>query len=420
MSDGQVQTIANAVCQGCGCLCDDVEIDVAGGSVREIRHVCGMGRDWYAFQEQSTIALEATPIDPQAAEQAARLLRAARCPIIIGIERLPSEAQRLLVRLAERIGAVVATNDAPAILARQEVGEVTATLGEIRSRADLVVYWFCDPMRTHPRHLERYSSDGVGRFVPHGRPDRRLVVVGESPNGTRALADVFLPLCGDDEFAAIQELRLQVEKTDLGNDATRRADPSSPLETLAGLMKAAKYGALIVDPSRYRSSVPLESLFKLVRDLNDRTAFVVAPLGPGDNAKGAETLLQWLTGFPANVAMTDGVPTYDAGAWSTEELCRRRRPDAALIVGGSEELRLSTAAVEHLRRIPVVQLGGATGGATVRLPIKTSLASEGTVFRMDGVPLPNRAALNATRASAEAVINGMIDALPACPIAGCR
>ena len=49
-------------------------------------------------------------------------------------------------------------------MATQEIGIPTCTLGQIRHRADLIIYWACDPWSAHPRHLERYTSFTEGRF----------------------------------------------------------------------------------------------------------------------------------------------------------------------------------------------------------------------------------------------------------------
>ena len=43
----------------------------------------------------------------------------------------------------------------PSKLGAQLVGKVTCTLGEVRNRADLVIYWGTNPVETHPRHLTR-------------------------------------------------------------------------------------------------------------------------------------------------------------------------------------------------------------------------------------------------------------------------
>ena len=49
-------------------------------------------------------------------------------------------------------------------MATQEIGIPACTLGQIRHRADLIIYWACNPWTSHPRHLERYTSFTDGRF----------------------------------------------------------------------------------------------------------------------------------------------------------------------------------------------------------------------------------------------------------------
>ena len=71
-------------------------------------------------------------------------------------------------------------------------GRVSATLGEVRHRADLVVFWSVDPVSTHPRHLERYSVEPRGRFVPEGRGARAVVVLDAERSATAERADVFV------------------------------------------------------------------------------------------------------------------------------------------------------------------------------------------------------------------------------------
>jgi len=43
-------------------------------------------------------------------------------------------------------------SSAARVLALQRVGRVSATLGEIKNRADVVVFWGADPMVSQPRH----------------------------------------------------------------------------------------------------------------------------------------------------------------------------------------------------------------------------------------------------------------------------
>src|SRR5206468_12159965 len=113
--------------------------------------------------------------------------------------------------LADRLGAIVDTTaslgHAPAILALQEAGESTCTLGEVKNRADLVIFWGSDPVESHPRHFERYSVDPVGEFLPDGRRDRTIVVVDVQPTASSALADVFVQVERGRDFEVLWTLR---------------------------------------------------------------------------------------------------------------------------------------------------------------------------------------------------------------------
>ena len=79
-------------------------------------------------------------------------------------------------------------------MATQEVGESTCTLGEVKNRADLVIFWGSNPVESHPRHFERYSVLPQGRFIPGGRMDRTLVVADVKQTASTESADIFLPL----------------------------------------------------------------------------------------------------------------------------------------------------------------------------------------------------------------------------------
>jgi formylmethanofuran dehydrogenase subunit B len=399
----------HAVCLGCGCLCDDIRIGVANGNVSEIERACGLGRQWFESQLKFAANVPiSSAVDPETLQRAAAILAGSRLPIFLGIEGLTTEAQRHFIALAEATCGIVASDAFSAIAARQEVGEATATLGEIKSRADLVVYWFADPMATHPRHLERYSADCRGRFIPNGRRDRTLIVVDKKESATAALADRFIKLAGDDELEAIKELRLQVQKPELGKPAIEQSSPR-PWAGLAEAMTRARYGALVVDPSRHeKSTVLLEELFRLVIDLNDHTAFVVAPLGSGENVKGAENTLLWLAGAPANVAFQEGAAQYNGGEYSAEELLRRGRPDAAVVVGSWNRSGLSSQARERLERIPTIQIGGEVSDVAVHFPAATWLETKGTVFRMDGVPLPIDPVIQSRMPTAEEILERLL------------
>ena len=143
--------------------------------------------------------------------RAAELLRAARYPLVYGLSRSTTEAQRAAIALAEKLGGTIdttaSTGHAPSLMALQQVGESTCTLGEIKNRADLVVFWGSDPVVTHPRHMERYSVDAVGRWVS-GRAGRFVVVVDDHETESAKRADLFVPVPSGRNWEALWTLRM--------------------------------------------------------------------------------------------------------------------------------------------------------------------------------------------------------------------
>jgi formylmethanofuran dehydrogenase subunit B len=92
-------------------------------------------------------------------------------------------------------------------MAIQTVGESTSSLGEIRNRADLVIFWGANPAESHPRHFERYSVDARGLFTPRGRADRQLIVIDTERTATSALADSFVQIPTDRDFELVWAIR---------------------------------------------------------------------------------------------------------------------------------------------------------------------------------------------------------------------
>ena len=191
-----------------------------------------MGEQWFrthSQEGQAIAAIDGQPASVSAAlDRAADLLRQADGPLIYGLSRSATPGQRAAIALAERLGAVIDTTASlchgPSIMALQEVGEVTSTLGEIRNRADLVIFWGCHPATSHPRHAERYSVFPRGRFIPSGRSDRTIVMVGEAGQVDRwcldpagAKPDLIVPIDAHKDFETLSMLRMMLR----GEQCTR-------------------------------------------------------------------------------------------------------------------------------------------------------------------------------------------------------
>src|SRR5579872_5338464 len=232
MSGETVRQIDEVACTVCGCVCDDLRITVEDERIVRAEGACKLAEPWYLSQgsrRPPVAEIENQPVALNTAlDRAAGILRTARSPLIYGLSRSDTTGQQAAIALADRLGATIDTTaslgHAPAILALQEAGESTCTLGEIRNRADLVIFWGSNPADSHPRHFERYSLDPPGEFLPRGRADRTLVVVDIAPTASSARADVFIQVEPGRDFEALWTLRGLVHG--LGS-------PDGPLRDLA-------------------------------------------------------------------------------------------------------------------------------------------------------------------------------------------
>jgi formylmethanofuran dehydrogenase subunit B len=409
-----------ATCAGCGCGCDDIEVAVAGGALERLTRTCTIGDAWFA--ERTVDALPVARVDgrevafAEAVETSAAILAEAELPLVCGLGQTDCESQRAAVALAEAIGAVIDPSgsvvDGAVGAASQAVGLSTATFGELRDRAELVVAWRADPVASHPRLLPRLRLDRAGRAPAGGDPERTLVVIDGQRTATADEADEFIELPPELDFDALWAMRALVRDLPLDRDLAAQL-PLDPLGQLADRLRTCGYGAvlpgrgLVATAAGYTNAL---ALLALVRDLA-RIAHVVAlPLRHDGNARGAEDVLAWQTGYPSAVSFARGHPRAQPGEFSAAGVLERGEADAALIVGLDALTHLPPRAADHLRRIPtiVVDPRAATETAAIaRVAFATAAGGvhrEGTAHRMDGVPVPLRAPLPSARAGDEQVL----------------
>jgi formylmethanofuran dehydrogenase subunit B len=391
--------VADATCAGCGCACDDIEATLADGRLADLTRTCPLGDAWFAERtaERPPVARvdgNAVGVD-EAADAAAAILRQARAPLVYGLGQTSCEAQRGAVALAEAAGAIVDPAGVGAAgLAYQAIGSSTATFGEIRDRADLVVAWRADPAATNPRLLGRLRVES-----------RALVVIDAQRTATAEEADTFIELDAAHDFEALWALRALVTRAPLDRDRAVEL-PLDALDDLAERLLgvghvAVLYGAI--------GELDALALFELVRDLSrDRHAVTLGLRGDG-NGRGAEDVLAWQTGFPSAVSFARGHPRANPGELSAAALLQRGEVDAALVIASDPLEHLPGGAADRLRELPmvVVDAHATATAAAARVAFATAadgVEVPGTVHRMDGVPIPLRAPLATERPGAEDVL----------------
>ena len=218
----------------CGCVCDDLRLTLNDDRIVAIAPGCPLAEPWLLGQTAAELPParvdgQVVPLD-QALRRAADILNGSCSPLIYGLSRSSTPGQRAAVQLADRLGACIDTTastcHAPSIMALQAVGESTCSLGEIRGRSDLVIYWGSNPVRSHPRHIERFV-DAPGLHTPGGRADRHLVVVDAKPSDTTPLADTFVRLLPGSDFDVLWTLRGLIRGPTLRPPVRRRRSHAS-------------------------------------------------------------------------------------------------------------------------------------------------------------------------------------------------
>lgn len=414
------QTIHDVACTVCGCVCDDLTVQVDTGSIVKVERACSLAQPWFdRLSEVAPFAArvqgKSTTVDDAVAE-AARLLRESRAPLIFGLSRSSTAGQRAAVRLAEQLGANIDTTASvchgPSIMAIQQVGESTCSLGEVRNRADLVIFWGANPVVSHPRHFERYSLEPAGLFVPGGRRDRELIVIDTKPTATSELADMFIQLPPESDFEVIWTLRQLLR----GIEPPAAYDAGVPLPQLQRLierMTACRYGAVFFGLGLARRGLGhanVEALLRLVTDLNAHTRFTARRLRiPGDVA-GADSVLCWQTGYPFAISFARGYPRYNPGEYTANELLERNEVDACLFVGSEAVVEFSAAAQRTLKNIPTITLDYPNHAPTLEATVHITTAiygihAPGTAYRMDEIPIPLRQVLSTTLPTDADVLN---------------
>ncbi len=405
MTDDRVEHVT---CLGCGCGCDDIAVTVREGRIVETSPPCPLGRAWFGdgsvpwqvLREGQPVAVE------EAITQAADLLLRSRGRVLVyvGLD-LSSQAQRRVIALADLLHATVdtATSETAAtgLLAGQRRGRATATLGEIRNRGDVLLFWGVDPGRRYPRFHSRYAPVPAGVGVPEGRAGRFVIAVNIGADRAPAGADATIDLAASEEIAALSLMRAAL----LDRRPAELAPPFKDAVDLLPRLTGARYAVLIHDAeptAEPRNPLRVEGLIALAQTLNGPTRAALCSLRAGGNRPGAESVLTWQTGYPYAVDYSLGYPRYDPGLRGLDRL-ESGGFSAALVVGSPA---FSAGATSALTRINTVVIGPRATQASFnpQVAIDTGVAGihEGGIgYRMDEVPLSLRPPLTGQRSAVE-------------------
>jgi formylmethanofuran dehydrogenase subunit B len=379
----------------------------------------------------------------EAVRKSAEILAEANYPILYGWSSTSCEAIRVGLALAEEVGGVIDNTSTvchgPSVLSIQDTGMSSCTLGQVRHRADVIIYWGSNPWSAHPRHIDRYTAFSDGRFqkstwrqylprlsatltkkrldrasglvhgkdvsAPHkagkspsyalSRKERKMIVVDVRRTHSADVADYFIQVRPNHDYELLQALRMIIRDEELDVDEVAGV-PVEVLEDIADVLIGCNLGIVFFGLGLTMSEGKLRNVdaaLSLVRDLNKRTKFLIMPMRGHFNVTGADTVFTWQTGYPYAVDFSHGYPRYNPGETSVIDILCRGESDASLIIGSDPVSHFPRQAVQSLLTNPIIaidpQITPTSMMADVVIPSAlVGIEAEGTAYRMDHVPLP--------------------------------
>jgi formylmethanofuran dehydrogenase subunit B len=413
------ERVEHVTCLGCGCGCDDITVTVNAGRIVDAAPICPIGRAWFGDGTvPSAIVRQGRPATMEEAltEAAAVLIEARRRCLVYLAPDLSSEAQRAALGLADLLGVSVdsatSATAAAGLTAGQRRGRAGSTLGEIRNRGDVFLFWGIDPAERYPRFLSRYALEPVGTQVPQGRKGRFVISVSVGADRGVKDADLSLELDPGEEIPALSLIRAGV----LGNSVAPPSGRMGQVLDIAKRLGQSRYAVIVHDaePSaERRDPLRVEGLIALTQALNDGTRATLSSLRAGGNRTGAEAVLTWQTGYPFAVDYSRGHPRYTPGERGLDRLAGGAF--GALLLAGAPTL--DGVKSSSFSSASVVAIGPRASQAAfpTRVAIDTGVAGiheSGMAYRMDEVPLPLRPPLAGQRSAAD-TLNALATAVRA-------
>lgn len=404
------------ICPFCSLLCDDLRVGShSDGTLSVANTDCSRLSAALAqfgaadAQCSSTVDAKAVELDAALA-RAAQILAASRRALFGGLATDVAGA-RALYTLAAACGAILdhlhGDTLTPATLAFQDRGSFFTTLSEVRTRADLLVFFGCQPSRRYPRFFSR-TLEGTDIA-------RELIFVGCAVDPAAAglahtRTETLLPHAEPYETLALWSAlaggrapgALHHDGDDADSGADTRPDPSAAatLSSLQARIAAARYAVLVYEPAALPSphaALLIEALNRIVKAANRTTRAACLPLGGDDGASTVNQTVTWLSGMPLRTRVSTAARStgtapldYDPYRYRTSRLLAGDEVDALLWIASfaphAWPVPLDPA-------VPLIVLGHpaladaarARGANTVFIPVATpGIDTGGHLFRVDG------------------------------------
>ncbi len=395
------RTYENVPCTFCGCLCDDLVIDVEGNKIVKNTNGCPISKEKFLGHSeyrctQPTVNSKVVSLK-EAVEKAVEILSSARRPLVYGLSSTENDAHREAYKIAELTRGVVDNTSSvchgPTILGAQESGEATASLAETRHRAEIVIYWGSNPAAAHPRHIPHYIRQ-PGEYIKDPKKDRQIWLVDIRKSTSARMADKFIRINPGSDLEVILALRALIR----GHKLDVKEVGGLPIDELAKMaeeLRNTKYGVLFFglgltqSRGRHRN---IDAAIRMIQELNNFTKWNMMPMRGHYNVSGANKTSTWQTGFPYAVDFARGYPRYQPGEYTAVDMLANKEADALLNIAADPAAHFPKDAVEYMTTIPVInidpKINMTSKVANVNIPSAIAgIECDGAASRMDGLPL---------------------------------
>jgi formylmethanofuran dehydrogenase subunit B len=370
------------ICTACSCLCDDIELEdgkILNACERGYKHIS----EYRQNRAKNSVNGKEVDLD-KAIEAAAEILKSASSPVIYGMDTITVEAQKLAIKIAEKLGGYIDDNSSfclgefvEAIL-KKEVP--SATLDQVRDYAYVIIYWGTNVYRSLPRHMSKYTYYPRGAKRNRGYDeDRFLVVIDIRKSEIAKLAKKnakFIKVENDVELVEsfLKAVEGKASKYDVGGviREMKRADFNV---VFGGL--GLKYGL--------KGNYGL--FFEFIRKMNEITPLYFLPSGFHSNMRGFNETLFETVGAVNKFSFSE---KKSDRAFEFSELLRRNAIDAALIIGTNPvsslpyDVSRNLMAVKKITIDPKNTLTASISEVSIRSAL-SGIESGGEMVRSDGV-----------------------------------
>ena len=309
------KTITDVICPFCGTLCDDLEVEVSddGKKIEDVFNACVIGAAKFLHSQASDRVTRPRMQQPdgsykevsydEAVEFTAKMLANSKKPLMYGWSSTSCEAQSVGHEIAEQVGAIVDNTatvcHGSTLIAVQDVGIPSCTLGEVKNRADRIIFWGCNPCHAHPRHMSRYSIFPRGFFVNKGHKNRKMFVIDPRVTDTAKMADYHFQIEQGRDYELLSAFRVALRNEWLPDVVA--GIPKEKIYEAAEIFKSGRFGVIFFGMGVTQSlskNHNIDNAIMLTKDLNEFTKFSIMAMRGHYNVTGSGQVLGWQFGFP--------------------------------------------------------------------------------------------------------------------------